>query len=78
MTLQKARLQFKKRLEKAFGGEIFLADWEDNRVAWEGSPLVGLQYSNIDAYLEAFEKALEGTGYWMESNNSCEGNLYKI
>lgn len=77
MELQEIRKLIKKRLENEVGGVIFCADWQDNRIAWEESSLSTMYHTDFAKFDEIITKVCEGTGYFIELINSCEGEIHK-
>ena len=69
---QSHRKKIAKRLGKLINFEITMVEWDDNRLAWEGS---SLYYEN--RCHDILVQACEGMPYYIELINSCEGAIYK-
>ena len=83
MNLQDARQLIADRLikmtsfpEQNIKGEIFLAPWDDARIAWEDNFAMDY-YDDLDGLIKLLDKACEGTGYFVEFINSVEGHVCK-
>ena len=71
-SILKIREQIQKNFKKITGESLFLADWEDTRIAWEGTDFDSLQYFNLDKYHKILDDICP-EGYFIEQYNSCEG-----
>ena len=81
---QKIRQKIANRLikmtsfpEHNIKGDIFLAPWDDARIAWEDNLSMNY-YDDLDGLINLLDKACEGTGYFIELINSVEGRICKI
>ena len=75
---QKTRNLIADRMRKSTKGEIFLASWDDKRIAWEENHMMTWCYwEDINKFYEIIDAATEGTGYFIELINSVEAHICK-
>ena len=75
---QIARDKIANRINKAIEGKVYLAPWDNKRIAWEDTSLAFTRYNNLTVFHEILDKACEGTGYFIDCINNVEGHICKI
>lgn len=74
---EEIRLKIAEKLNKYLDSvddsqRVYLAPWQDNRLAFEGTYLSYLYWENRQELYEVLDRAMVNTGYFFEFENSCE------